>query len=55
VFENPEHDFPRRISYARPDESRLLASIEGPRNGTPRRIEFVFTRIACDAPIPPAR
>lgn len=48
VFENPAHDFPQRIRYARPEESRLLASIEGFRNGTPRRVEFAFVRGRCD-------
>lgn len=48
VFENPAHDFPQRIAYARPEDSRLLASIEGLRNGTPRRIEFAFSRVACE-------
>ena len=48
VFENPAHDFPQRIAYARPEDSRLLASIEGLRNGVPRRIEFAFSRVACE-------
>ncbi|AMO23609.1 DUF6265 family protein [Ramlibacter solisilvae] len=49
LFENPEHDFPQRIHYARPAESRLVASIEGMRNGTMRRVEFAFSRVSCDA------
>ena len=49
VFENTEHDFPQRVSYSRPEESRLLASIEGIRNGAARRIEFSFSRVSCDA------
>lgn len=49
VFENAEHDFPQRVSYSRPSESRLSASIEGLRNGTPRRIAFEFSRASCDA------
>ena len=49
VFENPNHDFPQRVSYSRPEESRLLASIEGVRNGVARKIEFPFTRVSCDA------
>ena len=48
VFENPEHDFPQRVSYSRPEESRLLAAIEGVRNGATRRIEFSFSRVSCD-------
>jgi hypothetical protein len=49
VFENPEHDFPQRITYSRQGESRLSASIEGARNGATRRIEFSFLRVSCDA------
>ena len=56
VFENPEHDFPQRIGYARDGETRLLAHIEGQRGGTPRRIDFVFVRTACDGPpVTPSR
>jgi hypothetical protein len=51
VFENSEHDFPQRISYSRPQESRLVASIEGTRNGTARRVEFEFSRVSCDVPL----
>jgi hypothetical protein len=50
VFENPEHDFPQRITYSRPEESRLVASIEGTRNGVTRKVEFAFSRTSCDAP-----
>lgn len=49
VFENPEHDFPQRIAYARPESSRLRARIEGVRNGAARSIEFAFSRVSCDA------
>jgi len=46
VFENPEHDFPQRISYELRGDGTLLAAIEGPggANGAPRRIEFRFVR-----------
>lgn len=50
VFENPEHDFPQRIAYARPEPSHLVARIEGTRNGSTRHIEFNFSRVACEAP-----
>jgi hypothetical protein len=49
VFENPEHDFPQRISYARPEESRLAVSLQGLHNGTVRTVEFAFLRVSCDA------
>lgn len=48
VFENPQHDFPQRIVYARPDDTRLLARIEGLRQGLARTIEFSFVRVACE-------
>jgi len=46
VFENPQHDFPQKISYTlRPDGS-LLAAIEGPgKDGQTRRVEFPYKRI----------
>jgi hypothetical protein len=46
IFENPQHDFPRRISYTLQPDGSLLASIEGPdANGQTRRIDFSYTRI----------
>ena len=46
VFENPEHDFPRRISYSLQSDGSLLAAIEGPgKDGQARRIEFPCKRI----------
>ena len=46
VFENPSHDFPKKIIYTRNGES-LTASIEGPMNGKTRRIDFPYKRTAC--------
>ncbi len=48
VFENPAHDFPKRILYTR-DGDTLLAAIEGPRNGQTRRVEFPYMRVDCAA------
>lgn len=46
VFENPEHDFPKKITYTRKADGSLLAAIEGPRDdGTIRRIEFAYQRV----------
>jgi hypothetical protein len=46
VFENPEHDFPKKIVYARRADGSLLAWIEGPgRDGKPRRVEYPFKRV----------
>ena len=44
VFENPEHDFPQRISYTLKDDQTLVAAIEGAKNGKPRRVEFPYRR-----------
>jgi hypothetical protein len=48
VFENLQHDFPQRIGYSR-EGDRLLAWIEGPRNGQTRRIEFTYQRASCES------
>ena len=46
VFENPEHDFPKKIVYERKADGSLLAAIEGPgRDGKPRRVEYPFKRV----------
>ena len=46
VFENPEHDFPKKIIYTRQPDGSLLAAIEGPgRDGKPRRVEYPFKRV----------
>jgi hypothetical protein len=45
VFENPAHDFPKKIVYARQADGSLIAAIEGPgRDGKPRRVEYSFKR-----------
>ncbi|HEY3515848.1 MAG TPA: DUF6265 family protein [Gammaproteobacteria bacterium] len=48
VFEDLEHDFPRRVAYAKEGESKLRARIEGTLDGTLRVIEFPMTRTSCD-------
>lgn len=48
VFENLQHDFPQRVTYAREGEAKLLASIEGTRQGVLRRIGFPMVRVSCD-------
>ena len=40
VFENPHHDFPRRIVYEVSADGRLSASIGQLKGGTPTRFEF---------------
>ncbi len=40
VFENPRHDYPKRITYELSAEGRLTATIGFLKGGTPRRFEF---------------
>jgi hypothetical protein len=47
VFENPEHDFPKRIIYRRRGSDALVARIEGTRNGHTRGIDFPYARVSC--------
>jgi hypothetical protein len=44
VFENPAHDFPRRIIYWLDDSAALHARIEGTRNGKPASSEWMWQR-----------
>jgi hypothetical protein len=45
VFENPTHDYPRRITYERKGADAISAWID---DGTgSRRIEYPFQRVAC--------
>lgn len=45
VFENPAHDFPKRVVYQRAGD-RLTASIDG-GSESGKRIEFAMTREPC--------
>ncbi len=49
IFENPAHDFPRRIVYAAGPDS-LGARIEGETDGVRRRVDFSMARVPCDPP-----
>lgn len=40
VFDNPRHDYPKRIVYELSAEGKLTASIGNMKGGTPRRYEF---------------
>jgi len=40
VFENPRHDYPKRIVYELSAEGHLSASIGFAKGGSPRRFEF---------------
>lgn len=49
VFENRLHGFPQRIGYEAAEPDRLLAWIEGTRDGRTRRVEFRYERTVCAA------
>lgn len=51
VFENPGHDFPRRIAYAREGDV-LTARIEGATDGRSRALEWRFRRQELNARCP---
>jgi hypothetical protein len=42
VFENPEHDFPTRITYERLEDGRLHAWIEGEQRGRVRSEHWFY-------------
>jgi len=44
VFENPEHDFPQKITYIRQPDGTLLAEISGQINGEQKSQKFPMTR-----------
>jgi len=44
VFENAEHDFPRRISYWLGDDGSLHAKVEGTLQGKPAAEEWTWRR-----------
>lgn len=45
VFENPEHDFPQKITYNRISKDSLVAEISGTYKGKQRAIKFPMGRI----------
>ena len=47
TFENPAHDFPRKIAYRRQGADSLVGTIEGPRGGQTRAISFPYRRVTC--------
>ena len=49
AFENPEHDFPKRITYTPLGSDSLVAAI----SGGGREISFPYARVACPGPTPP--
>lgn len=45
VFENPQHDFPQIISYAKINPDSLVAEISGTKNGQLRKETFSMKRV----------
>lgn len=50
TFENPQHDFPQKVIYRLQSEGRLVARIEGTRDGKVRGVDFPMKRVSCDSP-----
>lgn len=48
VFENPAHDFPKRIGYDRTGLTGLTAWIDGGASATGARTTYPLTRVACE-------
>jgi len=46
TFENPQHDMPKIIRYAKDGEATLVAEIEGDEKGKPVKQRFTFSRVA---------
>ena len=54
VFENPTHDFPRKLIYRRVGEDSLIARVEGPGpNNTTRGFDIPMRRASCTQPPAP--
>ena len=45
VFENPSHDYPKRIIYERQGDAAIMASIDDGAGG--KRVDYPFRRVAC--------
>lgn len=45
VFENPDHDFPQRITYRFIGKDSITARVQGIINGEPRSEELYYSRI----------
>ena len=47
VFENPTHDFPKKISYSRVGPDSVVARVEGELSGKNRVLEYRYVRVPC--------
>lgn len=45
LFENPSHDFPTKVCYHPIGADSLFAWIEGPMNGSPKRIGYGYRKV----------
>ena len=57
IFENPQHDFPQKITYWRRGADSLVARVEGPGpNATTRGFNLAMRRASCTeaSAVPPA-
>ncbi len=45
LFENPTHDFPTQVCYHPIGVDSLFAWIEGPMNGSPKRIGYGYRKV----------
>lgn len=45
VFENPQHDFPQRITYTRVGSDSLVAEISGSKGGQQRKETFAMKKV----------
>ncbi len=52
IFENPDHDFPRRIIYRLLSDEDLLGRIEGTIDGEERAVDFPMKRTECQSDRP---
>jgi hypothetical protein len=48
VFENPDHDFPQRVSYRLNKATQLIGRIEGTESGKLKGIDFPYQRVKCE-------
>lgn len=48
TVENPQHDFPQRIIYARRGADSLVARIEGKTPRGERGVDYPMRRVACE-------
>lgn len=44
VFENPQHDFPTKITYKKITDDLMLATVSGTKEGKPSSDEYEFKR-----------